>query len=224
MNLSPLIRIGKSLLACSVATALPLLSFGQVGLVAGGGEYPIVGLLPGVQAHPHASINASGGFLVWEDNTVDGNGLGIRAAALDSNLAAAGDPFRVNVNAAGDQEHPQVTLLNGGGAAFVWQGGRQSFQHIYARFLSSSNTWLTTDVLAGNNTANLKVSVDQTSLTAGTWTGTITVTGTDGSGNPIYDANGNTLTLTSKVTFLVTSSSVRPLPVHKRPAKPGSSN
>src|SRR5712664_566785 len=93
MNLSPLIRIGKSLLACSVATALPLLSFGQVGLVAGGGEYPIVGLLPGVQIHPHASINASGGFLVWEDNTVDGNGLGIRAAALDSNLAAAGDPF-----------------------------------------------------------------------------------------------------------------------------------
>jgi hypothetical protein len=146
MNLSPLIRIGKSLLACSIATALPLLSFGQVGLVNGGGEYPIVGLLPGVQAHPHASINSSGGFLVWEDNSVDGNGLGIRAAALDNNLMATGERFRVNVNAAGDQEHPQVALLNGGGAAFVWQGGKQSFQHIYARFLSSSNTWLTSDV------------------------------------------------------------------------------
>src|SRR6266704_796571 len=57
MNLSPLIRIGKSLLAYSIATAFPLLSFGQVGLVAGGGEYPIVGVLPGAQVHPHASIN-----------------------------------------------------------------------------------------------------------------------------------------------------------------------
>src|SRR5678815_1260359 len=57
MNLSPLIRIGKSLLAYCIATALPLVSFGQVGLFAGGGEYPIVGLLPGAQVHPHASIN-----------------------------------------------------------------------------------------------------------------------------------------------------------------------
>jgi hypothetical protein len=152
MNLSPLIRIGKSLLACSVASALPIISFGQVGLIAGGGEYPIVGVLPGAQLHPHASINASGGFLVWEDNTVDGNGLGVRAAALDNNLAAAGDAFRVNVNAAGDQEHPRVTLLNGGGAVFVWQGGRQSFQHIYARFLSSSNTWATGDVQVNDST------------------------------------------------------------------------
>src|SRR5438045_6326104 len=76
MNLSPLIRIAKTLLACSFASALPCLSFEQVGYVAGGGEYPIVGLLPGDQLHPHASINASGGFLVWEDNAIDGNGLG----------------------------------------------------------------------------------------------------------------------------------------------------
>jgi hypothetical protein len=158
MNLSPLIRIGKSLLASSVAMALPLVSFGQVGLVAGGGEYPIVGLLPGAQTHPHASINGSGGFLVWEDNSVDGNGLGIRAAALDNNLTATGERFRVNVNAAGDQEHPQVTLLNGGGAVFVWQGGRQSFQHIYARFLSSSNTWLTTDVPVNDSNGKYQLS------------------------------------------------------------------
>jgi hypothetical protein len=158
MNLSPLIRIGKSLLACGIASTLPFVSFGQVGLIAGGGEYPIAGVLPGAQLHPHASINASGGFLVWEDNTVDGNGLGIRAAALDNNLTAVGDPFRVNVKAAGDQEHPRVTLLNGGGAAFVWQGGRQSFQHIYARFLSSSNTWATGDVQVNDSTGKYQLS------------------------------------------------------------------
>jgi hypothetical protein len=38
--------------------------------------------------------------------------------------------------------------LDNGGAAFVWQGGGQSAQQIYARFLSPSGTWLTTnDVL-----------------------------------------------------------------------------
>jgi hypothetical protein len=164
MNLSPLIRIGKSLLALSFATALPSLGFGQVGLVTGGGEYPIVGMLPGAQLHPHASINGSGGFVVWEDNSVDGHGLGIRAAALDNNLTATGERFRVNVNAADDQEHPQVTLLNGGGAAFVWQGGRQSFQHIYARFLSSSNTWLTTDVQVNESNGRYQLSPVITTL------------------------------------------------------------
>src|SRR4051812_33133135 len=69
MNLSPLIRIAKTLLACGFASALPFLSSGQVGLIAGGGEYPIVGILPGAQLHPHGSINGAGGFLVWEDNT-----------------------------------------------------------------------------------------------------------------------------------------------------------
>src|ERR1043165_3389428 len=82
MNLS-FNRVAKNLLGCGLAFAVPFLSFGQVGYVAGGGEYPIVGLLPGTQSHPHASVNAAGGYLVWEDNTIDGDGLGVRAAALN---------------------------------------------------------------------------------------------------------------------------------------------
>jgi hypothetical protein len=156
MNLS-FIRV-KNLVACGLAFALPLLSFGQVGYIAGGGEYPIVGLLPGVQLHPHASVTGAGGYLVWEDNTIDGDGLGIRAAALNNAFSPIGETFRVNVNAKGDQEHPQVALLNGGGAAFVWQGGRQSFQHIYARFLSSSNTWLSTDVQVNDSNGKYQLS------------------------------------------------------------------
>src|ERR1051326_4535431 len=98
-NLSPLIRIGKILLASGFAIPLSLFSFGQVGYVAGGGEYRIVGALPGAQLHPHASVNGSGGFVVWEDNSVDGDGLGIRAAALGNAFSRAGEPLRVNVNA-----------------------------------------------------------------------------------------------------------------------------
>src|SRR5215813_2975804 len=52
MNLSPLIRIGKSLLAGIFATALPLLSFGQSPFVSSSGEYSIGGALPGDQVRP----------------------------------------------------------------------------------------------------------------------------------------------------------------------------
>ena len=54
---------------------------------------------------------------------------------LNGTLSGSGSSFRVNVQGAGDQENPRVTLLPGGGAAFVWQGGTNGFQHIYARFL-----------------------------------------------------------------------------------------
>jgi hypothetical protein len=114
--------------------------------VPNGGEYPVAGLLPGTQVHPELSINTNGGFVVWEDNTIDGNGVGIRAAALDANFSIVPASFRVNTLGARDQEHPRVALLQGGGAVFVWQGGRQGFQHVYARFTSPGNAWLTGDV------------------------------------------------------------------------------
>ncbi len=108
----------------------------------GGGESAIAGHLPGDEDFPQMSLNADGGYLIWHDNASDGDGLGIRAAALDSSLSLVQAPFRVNQTTKGDQERPHVALLNNGGAVFVWQGGRQGFQHIYARFTTSSNTWV----------------------------------------------------------------------------------
>ena len=49
-----------------------------------------------------------------------------------------------------------MTLLQGGGAAFVWQSGKLSFQHIMARFLSSSNLWITGDIQV-NKAANFQL-------------------------------------------------------------------
>src|SRR6266850_5558288 len=149
MNLSPLIRIGKSLLACGIASALPLLSFGQSVFVTNGGQYAITGVLPGDQVHSFASINAQGGYLVWDDNSIDGSGQGIAAVALDSNFSFASARFRVNQIRTGDQEFPQVSLLKNGGAVFVWQSRPlKSSRHIFARFLSASNSWATGDILA----------------------------------------------------------------------------
>lgn len=167
MNLSPLIRIGKSLLAGTFATALPLLSFGQSPFVSSSGEYSIGGALAGDQVRPRLGINSAGGYLVWEDNFTDGSGMGISAVALDNHMARHGSPFRVNPTGKGDQENPRVALLNGGGAAFVWQGGRPGFQHIFARFMSPSNTWVSGEIQVNTFNRNSQINPDIAVLTNG---------------------------------------------------------
>lgn len=120
---------------------------------ANGTEYLIVGSLPGDQAFPDAALTTNGGFVVWQDNVTDGSGWGVSAMKLDGTLSSSGSSFRVNVQGTNNQENPRVTLLKGGGAAFVWQGGVESYQHVYARFLNSANTFLTTtDVLVSTFT------------------------------------------------------------------------
>lgn len=131
--------------------AVPGIVLGQATVIPQAIEYPIAGSLPGDQIHPQLALSAPGGFLVWEDNITDGYGQGVSAQRLDSSFSPALAPFRVNVTAAGDQERPRVALLSGGGAAFVWQGGPRSAEHIYARFLSSSNLWLSTNDVQVNS-------------------------------------------------------------------------
>lgn len=124
----------------------------QSGYVSQGGEYPVTPGLSGDQVFPDVAVRPGGGFVVWEDNFTDGQGLGISAQRLDSGFSPVLSSFRVNQQAAFDQERPRVALLRDGGAVFVWQGGQQSYQHVFARFLSASNTWLTGDVMANTPT------------------------------------------------------------------------
>ncbi|MCU0782830.1 MAG: hypothetical protein MUF81_02040 [Verrucomicrobia bacterium] len=132
-----------------------------------GGEYPVAGVLPGDQVFPDVSLKPNGGFLVWQDNRTDGSGSGISAQRLDSSLSATLSSFRVNQQGANDQDKPRVALLNGGGAVFVWQGGRQGYQRIYARFLSASNTWATGDILVNTFTNAAQVNPAVTTLANG---------------------------------------------------------
>lgn len=125
---------------------------GQNSFVASGNEYAIAGKLPGDQVHPQVSITTNGGYVVWEDYWIDGQGLGVGAMRLQNDLTGSSTSFRVNSSAVGDQESAQVSVLNNGGAAFSWIGGQRNRQHIYARFLSSSNSWLTGDVMVNSST------------------------------------------------------------------------
>src|SRR2546430_8048536 len=111
-----------------------------------GGEYPIAGSLPGAQVFPQAALGTNGGYLVWQDNVTDGDGSGISAQRLNSNLSGQFGVFRVNEQAAGDQQNPKVALLKNGGGGFVLQGGTNATR-IYARLLKTDGTFSTGDLL-----------------------------------------------------------------------------
>lgn len=134
-----------TLLACVFALLLPGVALGQ-DFISQGGEYSVAGSMLGDQVHPDVSLRTSGGIVVWQDNATDGSGAGISGLRLDSSFSALFSSFRVNQQGANEQNNPRVALLSDGGAVIVWQGGRQGYQDIYARFLSSSNTWLTGDI------------------------------------------------------------------------------
>ena len=125
---------------------------GQSAYLPNGAEYAIAGTVPGDQVRPHAALNAQGGFVVWEDNLTSPSGLGVSALRLDSSFSGALSSFKVNASNTGDAEHAQVAMFRDGGAVFAWQGGRLGFQHIYARFLSASNTWVTGDIQVNGST------------------------------------------------------------------------
>src|SRR6266571_1213410 len=165
MSLSLSIR--KAALCCSLAFIVPWSSLAENNYATNGGEFAIAGTLPGDQFHPRLALATGGGYLVWDDNVTDGFGLGVSAMRVDNSFSSPFAPFRVNVIGVGDQEHPQVSLLNEGGAAFVWQGGTLGFQHIYARFLSSSNTWLTGDIAVNTFTNHAQINPAVTTLSNG---------------------------------------------------------
>jgi hypothetical protein len=123
-----------------------------------GTEYAVVGSLLGDQVFPDAAVTTNGGFIVWQDNATDGSGWGVSARRVDSTLSGVNGTFRVNVIGTNDQENARVALLKGGGAVFVWQGGVEGYQSIYARFLTSTNTWTTAnDVFVNTFTNNFSI-------------------------------------------------------------------
>ncbi|MGD0744876.1 MAG: hypothetical protein ABSA45_06945 [Verrucomicrobiota bacterium] len=142
-----------------LALALPAAVLGQTNYYSTNGtEYALIGSLPGDQVWPDAAVTPNGGFVVWQDNATDGNGWGVSARRLDGTLSGALSPFRVNVQGTNDQQNPRVALLKNGGAAFAWQGGKEGYQHIYARFLNPTNTFLTsTDLVVNTFTNNFQI-------------------------------------------------------------------
>src|SRR5437016_9416790 len=151
-----------------------------------GGEYPIAGFLAGDQVYPQISLGTNGGYVVWQDNVTDGDGFGISARRINSNLSGSFGVFRVNEQAAGDQENVRVALLKDGGAVFVWQGGARGFQHINARFLKGDGTFATGDRLVNTYTNNHQIDPAVSVLAGGNVVVTWSSYGQDGSIYGVY--------------------------------------
>lgn len=142
-----------------------------------GDEHLITDRLPGDQVKPQIAMGPIGGFVVWQDNRTDGDGLGISAQALDANFSRLYGIFRVNSISQYDQENPQVGIFKRGGGVFVWQGGRPGFQRIYARFLTRTNTFTSSDITVSSSATGLQVDPrvavmsDDTVLVTWSWFG-----------------------------------------------------
>jgi len=122
-----------------------------------GDEYKPVGELKGARMSPAIALNGGGGYLVWHDNAVDGDGNGVAAVRFNGNFSPALGSFRVNQITPADQENAKVAILKNGGAVFVWQGGVYGYQKIYARFLASDGTFLTGDIQVNSYTNEFQV-------------------------------------------------------------------
>jgi hypothetical protein len=139
---SPQCERSAFLLLCGLILAQANALYAQ-GVAREGVEFSLSGTRKGDQTVPQLAIGPAGGYVVWQDNGIDGpgNSFGIAARKLGPDLVPPAKSFRVNSILKGPQENPQVTLLNDGGAAFVWQGGRLGGQDIFFRRVTAAGTF-----------------------------------------------------------------------------------
>ena len=170
-------RLAGQLMLSTLACASVGTARAEVGL--DGVEYSLAGRPAGDQTHPAAAFGPSRGYLVWQDNATDGDGLGISARRLDLNGSTVGAAFRVNEGGAGDQEAAKLAVLSNGSTLFVWQSGVRGDRSVYARVLGAAGVFLSGDLLlspAGTDNRNPAV----TALTDGSAAVTWASTGADG--------------------------------------------
>jgi hypothetical protein len=187
-----ILRIPKSLWTGGALLAFSMALFGQTSVTNSGGEFSILGALPGDQVWPSLSLSPSGGCIAWQDNWIDHKGGGIGASLLDTSFNA-GHPVRVNKVITGSQFRPQVQLLANDNILFVWQGSVTvgGKPYIYARFAKNSardattygTNFHTSDIQVNTYTADQQVDPAVAALPDGSAIITWASYGENGSGS-----------------------------------------
>ncbi len=113
---------------------------GQPTVTPQGGEFPILGSIPGDQVWPTVSLSPTGGAITWQDNNIDKLGGGLGSSLLDTTFAA-GIKARVNNTTTGVHFRPKVQLLANDNAVYVWESTvtAAGAPNIYARFAKNAN-------------------------------------------------------------------------------------
>jgi hypothetical protein len=116
-----------------LAGSLPV--FAQNPLVPQGGEFSILGPLPGDQVRPSLSLTPARGCVAWQDSVINKSGFGVGGAVLEASFAA-GPVFRVNKTATGAHIAPKVQFVASNKVIYVWQSSAAGTPDIYARLAS----------------------------------------------------------------------------------------
>lgn len=120
-------------------------------LAPSGSEYRVLPALPGDQVRAQLSFNSAGGYLVVQDNSIDGNGLGIRARKYYPDLSASRWTFQVNSEGKGDQQNAKVAMLKEGGGAFAWQSSTAQGDRAFVRFIDANDTFTSPDIAVSDS-------------------------------------------------------------------------
>ena len=146
MGLAALIGLSGSSLGQGVPAGSPRLTIQEVApasvellgtevRILPNGTSPL-GLV-GDQVNASAAAVGSVAFVVWQDNAIDGDGLGIGSRVYNLQTGSASPQIlRVNQQALFNQENPVVLALADGSAVVAWQSGKPGKQSIHARRLS----------------------------------------------------------------------------------------
>jgi len=144
--MSPMLWVQKRLAICAFLLASSSGIFAQTSVTSAGAESSLLGTLPGDQVLPQISVNALGGYLVWQDNAL-GGGLGIGATRLNRDFSPVpGSSIRVNRLTVSDREKPKVATLNNGSTIVVWQGPGKLGPDIFAGFIGANGVVSKTDL------------------------------------------------------------------------------
>lgn len=151
-------RILTGLIAVFVAITPAVVAQDLLSPVAG--EYSLSGELGGNQVSPSLAFNESGGYVVWQDDSLDDDGTSIGAQRLNSNLSGSLSPLRVNAITSGNQEKPQIAMRSDGGAVIVWQSGEPGRQNIYLRVIRPDQTFVGEEIRVNQYASEFQIEPD----------------------------------------------------------------
>ncbi|HUS37395.1 MAG TPA: fibronectin type III domain-containing protein [Verrucomicrobiae bacterium] len=130
----------------ALSLAAMLVANTHAEVTADGTEYNIAVPLQGDQAHADLALGANGGYLVWDDNVGDGDGLSVNLRRINASLSGELNVIPLATKTIDHQERPRVTMLARGGAAFAWQSGPDGRQRIYTRVINGSSVFTDVEV------------------------------------------------------------------------------
>jgi hypothetical protein len=163
----PPASVWTGVLLCFGAAVFPQKTEGQ-SIVPSGVEKSISGSRNGDQGAPAVSVDGDGGFVFWEDNTIENSrsNKGIAAVRLGADWNVTGTPFQVNSQTAGNQEKPESILLANGRVLVTWESKPPGKPGIFGRVLSRDGAFLSDEFLINPNTTvtNLKQQVSWTGI------------------------------------------------------------